>query len=1131
MQINPLKQLYTDLMKIVSSSEVKYKVLADKYETIETKKSADAFIKASRGEDSFDTYYRYDMNLIAEVCNTTDEDVIESYHYDRKLIPYEYRDLLLRKTRAKIISEYVETNNYYRCLLGLPDIEESEADFIYVADEYLSTLGLDTTVPIHELTDMQLSILYSVGEIDKLKEKYPKKKYLRYLGANKIDLITARTAKNFSLLSIPYNISESLWNTFSLIYEQSREYFCTCVYITEYRQIFDFYDNFIALCIMVMAIQQVFARTIKSTIDREFFDDYSVKLLFDVYGVPYNQNMASDIRKQIVQSLNTLVLNKGTNKVLFDIASILGYDRLQIYKYYIMRSQRYDKDGVPVEIYKKDEITGENVLDYKAMYDVYFQKVLIDDNDAYKAIMDERNRVPYHEVVEDDPYWLDDASLQEELYQSEYNYVESKYMGVSISYRMTRILFENIYLLRMILDKKDEIPYITIDIPKVSTYNSVPLFDAIVYLCALTCKQNHLKGEILTKPSMILHVMGFDFNNDFNAIREEILNDPNIDDSLASLIEDTSCLTAEKLNNVYKNLLSFYDILVEKMSTTQNIDAYHSYMKLYKTIFYSKENQTMFNIGTAENPVYASTFMEYIQHTNPDVYEFIESLDEDTLYVYANHIASKVLSVIPDLKYLGFFADSSSTMEAMLVELIRFFKSYTTDMIGMDIVFIFDLKPETMIRLIEHVTIHKTIQPEDKLLLSYSDSLNFTSTVRYSSDLMMRDKVHNITSWVNMWDNLYFLDKLRIYSSLDVSSELSYMDTIHNLYDAIYLESSLLYSEMAKIYSNHYIDSKLSFEDFCKILIKESVSTGMNLFGVIYIHNSIDLKDDSIDLDDDAMLHGKNSIETKLLLYDLTSFKEKSKIQDEFSLFDTSYFYNSIETNDVINMTDKFKSIVVKAFSYDNITFTDSLHQLIAILTEKTNLSLNVVLSAIVNIIETDKLLLRDVHNLTSYIALRDTILLYDAMAISSTIMTKSNLDLGEFISMMSSMDEKDIICLIDSCNLKTILYWADNLNLKNKLSSIVKEIFSRDKMVMKDVVSLIIRFKENESIILSDRYVMKCNILGRDVIQNMDTITSISKSSMIGDTYLPFDDISTYISIGVNDKFKLNDTCNISFI
>ena len=273
MQINPVSQLYRDFMTILDQTVVKYSTIADNNETLDIKKEADLFVNAYYKEDTFFTYYRYEKSIIAEVMNIIDEEEILGYHLDRNSIPAKYRDMMLKKQREFIIDNYVEKNNYYRMLNGKPDIGESSEDYIYVPVEKCMMFDIDPMKPIHEMTDTEISSLNSVGYIDQVIKENPSKKYLNFLGNKKIDILTARRARNFSLLRIPAGISEALWSNFALIYEQCREYFMTCIYINEYRNIIDYYDNFIALCIMVMAMQQIISRTIKSVIDRDFFDE------------------------------------------------------------------------------------------------------------------------------------------------------------------------------------------------------------------------------------------------------------------------------------------------------------------------------------------------------------------------------------------------------------------------------------------------------------------------------------------------------------------------------------------------------------------------------------------------------------------------------------------------------------------------------------------------------------------------------------------------------------------------------------------------------------------------------------------------------------------------------------------
>lgn len=887
-EVNLLTQLYNDFITVLQQTAIKYNILAEKYETVETKRDADAYVNACLMKDKFETYLKYDRDIIADLLGldmTFQYNIVEEYHNDNSLIPFNLRDEFLKRQRNKIISQYIEKNNYYRMLNGQPDIEDHMGNFVFVERDIADQYGIDSDTPIHLLSENKISLLQTLGYIDKLIERYPDKKYLRFLGNRKIDIVTARTAKNFAVLRIPYDVSATMWDRFAYTYEQCREYFMTCIYITEYRNTIDYYDNFIALCIMVMTIQQVIARVIKDTIERNFFDDYCVRTLFSVYGIPYYTYMDSGIKRQIVQDLNILVLTKGTNKVLYDIASILGYDRLKIYKYYLMKVQKFDINGVPVVYYtgEVDPQTGEKILDYEKMYNVYFQKVELKDRDTYKSLLDVTNHRTYEEVTSGDPFWLEDDSLFTEVYKSEYNFVETKYLGVSISYRLSKILFENVYLLKMIFEKKDEIPGIRLSLPKVSPFAEVSLFDAIVALCAMTCKQNNLKGEILTRPSAIMHVIGFNFEKDFETIKKDIEANPYLDNSLTQFFKDSSTYTIDGVNNLYKNIVGLYETIVDKMSTTQNIEVYDAYRKLYETLYYTDENQKMFWIGSdyEGNPIYAKTFMEYLQVMNPDLYDLIDKTDRDHFYEYVNHICQKIMAIIPDLKYLGVMSGRSETMEKMLVDLICFFKSYTTDMLGLNILYIFDMKPELLLRLIDEVHIHKTIQPQDELLLSHADHLTFTSRVQYDEYLHLWDKIQNIFACIRIFDNIHFNDSMHfIHNNLYVNdTTLRLYDIINHILEQIVTEDRFALQDVARWYVELVPKDTITFWDYITSIIEtvimNSSFTAFDAVSMMYIQEQ---------LKDKAMIYDMCRTYTTLHTDENLSFREFLKVTTSMAI-------------------------------------------------------------------------------------------------------------------------------------------------------------------------------------------------------------------------------------------------------
>lgn len=741
-EINPLKGLYTNLTNIAKSTVIKYTSLATEKETVETKRDSELYIGAKLRTDTFFFYAQYEEELLRKV-GINDKERIEQYTSSIDSIPYQYRDQLLELKREKIIREYVEKNNYYRMLAGLPDIED--ADYIYIPD--MEEYGIPSDIPIHEMEDAYISILEEAGVMDKLIDENPTKEYLKYQGSNRIPLTISRPAKNMSLLRLPdeSQVSDTMLDQFKLIYNQCRDYFMTVIYVYEYTSIYEYYDNFIGLSIMVMTIQQLAARTLKSTIDRNFFDEYCIDLLFTMYNIPELPSLDIETKRSIAQNLNMLIQYKSTDKVLYNIANILGFDNIGIYKYLLVKQQKYDENDNPIVATKTVIEDGEEkeVPDYQKMYDVYFQKLEVKDKDIYDAVQEKKNAVSYADVTMYDPMWQEDESLLTSLYESKYNFTESKYLGLNISFKLSETMFECIYFLGMCQDKKSEVSSITLTLPKMTGDTKINLFDTVIALCAMLSKKNSLKGEIVNSASKILYVLGFNFDNDFALIRSEIRKSKYIDSSVADYLNVTNMRTANAINTLYQNVHELRDFISDKMSSTNDIRVYNAYEKLYKALFIKEANNAMFNIGTEEEPVYAETYMDYLKVKNFELYSFINDTNKDEMSSYIEHVLSKLSTIVDKLKYLYYLNDSNGGAIKALIILIRFFKSYTTDLIGLNIVYLFDTKLLNMIHMIDQIhLIKKTVGYMDYVPMDYSDHIKrISSTYRMNDSEILRDTV------------------------------------------------------------------------------------------------------------------------------------------------------------------------------------------------------------------------------------------------------------------------------------------------------------------------------------------------------------------------------------------------------
>ena len=150
-------------------------------------------------------------------------------------------------------------------------------------------------------------------------------------------------------------------------------------------------------------------------------------------------NIDEYTQRSICQNLNLWIQNKSTDKVLLDIADTLGFHNLKIFKYYLTKDRKYDVNGFPIFAYteKFNTSTGEieKIPNYQEMYDLYFQKVDITDNDFVLAYNDSRNKKSYTEITETDPFWWNDEDIYNSVWETDYNIIEAKYLSMAISYK------------------------------------------------------------------------------------------------------------------------------------------------------------------------------------------------------------------------------------------------------------------------------------------------------------------------------------------------------------------------------------------------------------------------------------------------------------------------------------------------------------------------------------------------------------------------------------------------------------------------------------------------------------------------------------------------------------------------
>ena len=790
-----LNTLLKNIKSIVNSSVIKINNVAKSYESLDSIKSADEYIVAMQKMDNFFSYHEYYYDAVASALPAgTPEEDIELCASNPSMIDIQYRDIVLQNQRKEIIDNYIEGNQYYRTLAGLPN---DESEYIILADEQLQKADItknanimdeNGNVFVHMLSTLDIYKLETYGILDELKKNNPTYKYLNHLGGRKVDVVTARSASNFSIIYMEKNddVADDFYDNFIRLYNQCREYFLTVIYNSEYASSYYLYDNFIGLCIMIMTIQRIVSRTFKNGIEREFFDWEFIQNMYKAYNIPFIKTLPIDYHIIILKNLNNLLRYKSTDKVLIDICSLLGYEQLDIYRYYLVRQQKMDEHEKPIFYYKQDsngnyelDDEGNKILDYEKTFDIYFQSVNIKDKNIITAMQDITNKFDYSLITGEDPYWWEDENVYNMKYgigidtdgtnfNNAYNYVKTKYMGLNLMYKMSDMMFELVYAFNTILDKEDEIKNIKVSFPKIRQDTEFTLFNSIVFLISLVCKLNKIKDGygVIVRPSLISHITNvndgsgdkslYAFNFDVDDIRYiksiitdniDIINstDPTTSNSLLTYFENLTVTSDNNIDDIYKKIKEYNSFIIKKMRNAKTIKEY----RIYKTIFYismisdSQENTFTYSYidenGIEQSKV-ADTYLEYLQHVQPILYDVVINTEQENISSLLDHVIAQIETVITSLNYSFFINGANNPIFTAVISLLNFFKSYTSDLALMNIVYLFDSKYYNMLRIFDSINGSSKIRGfNDSLQNEYSDNLYLKTTISDSSKVSFRD--------------------------------------------------------------------------------------------------------------------------------------------------------------------------------------------------------------------------------------------------------------------------------------------------------------------------------------------------------------------------------------------------------
>lgn len=716
------------LRNIVPSIVYKSVREAEKYETKDSRIKGDEYVGAMLNMDGFDAYADGSFSIdILHKVGIYDSALIRQINHDKYNIPEEKRADVVRLRHKEIIDNFEETNNYYRMLMGLPDMD---AEFIYLSPEDLKSYGythdtiedydndnLEALTPIHKLPQNVLNSMESSGYLDEVYRIYAEDRsynaeYIKYLGLRRVDPVLSRRASHFELLYVPRPENANRFNRdFVFYYDEARQYFLNQIYNFHYSAQYDFYEGYIGFFIMVMAIQRMVNSLFEVMVERDFYDIETCRMFLEAYGVPFVELFTFRQQKALVKNLNILIQNKCTSQVMYDILNILEFDTYRLTKYLLVKQhktvQLTDEDEpIPIFIYRTvldEDGFPTYELDKSLIYEYYFIAVDANEKDIRLVETTDASAHGYREITEPDAYWIEDEELVKKLQDAEINYVETKYMDVSVVIRMQKVMFEHVYLQKMLCDKENETSKIMVSIPLI-TYTPVSLFEMEILLICLMCKHNRMVPDLISTPSKALAVLGFNFDADLEAIKEEIRTHPRVySQELVDYIENIQFRSVNDVNDMYGNVRTLSNLLIETMQNTTSEIVYHAYKKLYTALLVTDVHQEVFKLPDGEVP---ETYMDWLKSYNYTLYEYVEGLTSEECVDKINYIATKLSTWINKAEYMGYLTPIDVSVINGLIRILRWFKSYTIDIHEMEVVYLFDSRYFNLMKMMDRMWFH-----------------------------------------------------------------------------------------------------------------------------------------------------------------------------------------------------------------------------------------------------------------------------------------------------------------------------------------------------------------------------------------------------------------------------------------
>lgn len=722
-----LKNLYDDIISMVSEIIVKREDLAKLNESTRSAQNYELYKACLSGDRYFYNFSRFDRSILEKYLNPTQVAMaLES----TTNIPEEYRAEIVEDQAKYIIENYVEGNEYYRMLMGLPPLVEHR--FVYIKDHEIT--GIDPKTPIHLLPIDQLNILEADGTLDKLKKQYPNAKYLNYLGIHAIDPVTARTARPFDILYLGPPKNSRTRDMFECEYYKARQYVMSTAYnprlVTHHR----LYFPTIGVLILTLAIRNTM---VPSEADYLNYEEILDSILESYGMLQYFEKFPFKYKKNLIMAIDKILAHKGTDGVLIDICELFNFDNFSANRYYLMKTHKKDADG--------NVIFSDNP---EEAYDLNFVK---SDVEEHEIDFTPENMISYNEVTLNDYLWQLTQEEKERIMREDFNLMMSKYINVEAAYEVTSVTFEICCFINLVLYSRPNLLKVRIS-NMYSKHGSSDVWTMIVFMLAALAQKSGFDGNIIYEPKDAAEILRFNYGDIQTELDRIVKSYEGLIDVAVweHLLDDYPVIQLDKpygemdcldTVSVYVHNRDLFDTILQEMHTTTDIRQYEALSNLKDLLFISASEKQSFKMSDGTS---ASTYREMLDNMDPSIGKRIDAVadDPDELNELILYVLEKLEDAFnsPELKYL--FLNTPNVFVDIISKYLRIaINVFKASMVQLDSInLLFYLGDRDPIRVID------TKHTGDNVVISDTvyviDELATHSTVYIEDHVYVGDRVY-----------------------------------------------------------------------------------------------------------------------------------------------------------------------------------------------------------------------------------------------------------------------------------------------------------------------------------------------------------------------------------------------------